>query len=277
MKKIISLSLILIISIILTISLNNIDYVHGQNETRTQATQINPGTIEPQPLVNTDTGQDVALPGRLIGVQDPKTGQIIAKEVEVIPPKVTGPSAVTTLNGNPLAQTIGDLPNNAAGGPGLGLPGQVSGNEPLLSTNQLLFSTSNPALTTLGNAAPPTFNPPLKKCETGVSDSNGGFDIAKYGFTGNMDKNQLQGDEFAFQIFADLVDGDDYEIEGKDAPYKATMLTDLTDNTDNDNKKINVHLKEIATLCIDTQHAINIEQITQVDLEKSELFKTLEY
>jgi hypothetical protein len=263
----ISLFFISILSILSLISINNIDYVYAQfNET--QRTQLNVGTIEPQPLVNTETGQDIMFPGKLIGITDPQTGQIIAKEVQIIPPKVTGPS-VTSSNADGLFSTSG-LPDSGQGGVGVPITteGRLTGNE--LSGSELLFSTSGATPTTLGNSAPPTFNPPLKKCDT-VASEGGGFDIAKYAFTGNMDKDKLKGDDFAFQIFADLVDGDDYEIEGEDAPYKATMLTD------NGDKKVNIHMKEIATLCIDTQHAINIEKITAVDLEKSDLFKSLEY
>ena len=270
------LLLILSIQIILgyyTISEVNAQIDQTENLTnQSQSLQVNPGTIEPQPLKDARTGVDQKFPGKLIGILDPNTGQIIAKKVEVIPPKVTGPSVVGNSQANGLFGTA--PPETGLGGFGAPVnPNGVLTNEGL--GTELLFSTSSPVLTPnagVGNAAPPTYNPPLKKCDTGASgNSLGGFDIAKYSFTGNMDRDNLKGDEFGFQVFADLVDNDDFEIEGEDKPYKVTMLTD------NGDEKVKVHMKEIATLCIDTQNAINVEQITEVDLEKSDLFRSLEY
>src|SRR5215210_8389666 len=93
----ISLFFISILSILTIISINSIDFAHAQfNET--QSLQVNPGNIEPQPLVNAKTGQDLALPGTQIAVRDPDTGQISTKEVKFIPPKVTGSSITTSIN-----------------------------------------------------------------------------------------------------------------------------------------------------------------------------------
>lgn len=141
---------------------------------------------------------------------------------------------------------------------------------------ELLFSTTGPILvpnTGTGNAAPPTFNPPLKNCPTVVTqaDPNGGFDLAKYMVTGDFDKNDLKSNDFDFQIFADLVKDDEAEIEGKDAPYKASILTD------NGDKKSKVKLEEIATICIDVQHVVNVDAKTKINLDSSEVFQSLGY
>jgi hypothetical protein len=140
---------------------------------------------------------------------------------------------------------------------------------------ELLFSTTGPVLTPnsgTGNAAGPTYNPPLKRCSTTESaNKEGGFDLAKYMITGDLDKDKLKGNDFDFQIFADLVKDDDAEIKGNDAPYKASVLTDDA------KKKAKVKLQEIATVCIDTQHVINIKEKTEIDLDKSEVFKSLGY
>ena len=42
------------------------------------------------------------------------------------------------------------------------------------------------------------------------------------------------------------------EITGDDAPYKANILT-------NNNGKSPVEIYEIATVCIDTQHVVNLD------------------
>lgn len=105
-------------------------------------------------------------------------------------------------------------------------------------------------LNTNSTMTSPTFNPPLKKCKTTTTtDTEDGFDITKYVLTGDFVKDKLKEDNFAFQIFADLINNDEVEINRNDAPYKANILTDQ-DN------EIKVNLEDIATLCIDTQHVI---------------------
>ena len=69
------------------------------------------------------------------------------------------------------------------------------------------------------------------KCNTAASDTEGGLCIAKYAVTGNLDKDELTGDDFTFQIFSDQLEGDDTEITGDDAPYKASILTDDGDKS----------------------------------------------
>ena len=79
--------------ILTMISINYIDYAHGQlNQTQALTIQSNPGVVEVQPPVDINTGQTIKLPGTLIGVKDPITGQIIARDVKFLPPEVTGPS-----------------------------------------------------------------------------------------------------------------------------------------------------------------------------------------
>jgi hypothetical protein len=140
----------------------------------------------------------------------------------------------------------------------------------LLSTVNPLLSTVNPTLATSAEAGP-TFNPPLKKCDTAGTGTEGGFDIAKYVITGDFNKDKLKGNDFDFDIFADLVANDETEINGKDAPYKANILTK------NNKEKTKVQLDEIATVCIDVQHVINIKKEQAIDLDKSALMKSLDY
>jgi hypothetical protein len=140
----------------------------------------------------------------------------------------------------------------------------------LLSTVNPLLSTVNPTLATSADAGP-TFNPPLKQCDTAGTGTEGGFDIAKYVITGDFNKDKLKGNDFDFDIFTDLVANDETEIDGKDAPYKANILTK------NNKEKTKVHLDEIATVCIDVQHVINIKKEQAIDLDKSALMKSLDY
>jgi hypothetical protein len=230
--------------------------------------------------------------------------------VKFIPPKITGSSITTSiskteqfLNTNTTLDSIltdlaafpiGSLASafgltslgqsgteqfsttnpKLASNPGTTVSAQDATSTPQSDNNIGLFSTTNPVLTPnsgTGNAAGPTYNPPLKRCTTTDSaNKEGGFDLAKYVITGKFDKEKLKGDDFAFQIFADLVDGDESEITGLDAPYKAKILT-------NNNGESPIDLYEIATVCIDTQHVINIKEKTEIDLDKSEVFKSLEF
>ena len=149
---------------------------------------------------------------------------------------------------------------------------QINGTQTL--TVQLYQDEFQPpidinTLTTNSTMASPTFNPPLKKCETHGTSTEGEFDVAKYVITGDFNKDKLQGKDFTFEIFADLVKNDEAETKGNDAPYKANIVTDQ------DKNKTNVNLKEIATVCIDTQHVINLNK-TAIILE-SDIFKSLDY
>jgi hypothetical protein len=134
-----------------------------------------------------------------------------------------------------------------------------------------LFSTINPELTASAEAPGPTFNPPLAKCESSGTATEGGFDLAKYVITGDFNKDELKGNDFTFDIFADLIENDEAEIKGKDAPYKANILTDNT------KEKTKVHLDEIATVCIDIQSVVNIKKEQEIGLSKSALMKSLDY
>jgi hypothetical protein len=134
-----------------------------------------------------------------------------------------------------------------------------------------LFSQTNPTLTLNSQAASPTYNPPLAKCKTTATGTEGGFDIAKYVVTGDFNKDKLTDNDFAFQIFSDLVEGDEAEIKGDDAPYKANILTDK------DKKKTKVKLEEIATVCVDIQHVVNLKKKAAINLDESAVFRSLDY
>ena len=139
----------------------------------------------------------------------------------------------------------------------------------VLDQNLGLLSTVGPVQS--NSEVPPTFNPPLTKCDTTATGTEGGFDIAKYVITGNFDVDKLKGNNFDFDIFADLVKDDGADINGRDAPYKANILTDKN------KEKTKVKLDEIATVCIDVQHVVNIKQAEEIDLDKSALMKSLDY
>ena len=140
-----------------------------------------------------------------------------------------------------------------------------------------LLSTSTDQIVRSGSSvkeAQPTFNPPLAFCNTGTNTettSTSGFDLAEYVITGDFDKDKLRGEDNTFQVFADLVKDDGAEIEGKDAPYKMNVLTDDGD------KKVKAGINEIATICTDIQKVKNIDKETEIDLDKSPLFKSMNY
>jgi hypothetical protein len=258
----------LTLSIISLVYFYNISDIDAQvNRTQALTIQLDPGVVEFQPPVNINTGQTIKLPGTLIGVKDPITGQIIARDAKFVPPEVTGPSVTGTLDANGLFSRT-DAPESSIGNP-LG-PGNRDGVGNFVGDGAL-FSQTNPTLTARADAAVPTYNPPLMKCNTVASDTEGGYDIAKYVVTGNLNKDELKGDDFTFQIFSDLVEGDDTEITGDDAPYKASLLTDDGD------KSLEVELKEISTACIDTQHVVNLNKIAEIDLDESDVFRSLSY
>jgi hypothetical protein len=254
--------------ILTMISINYIDYAHGQlNQTQALTIQSNPGVVEFQPPVDSNTGQTIKLPGTLIGVKDPVTGQIIARDVKFVPPEVTGSSIIGTLDANGLFSRS-DAPDSSFANPLAPGTREVVGD---FVGSGALFSQTNPTLTTTAQAASPTYNPPLMKCNTVASDTEGGYDIAKYAITGNLNKDRLKGDDFTFQIFSDLVEGDETEITGDDAPYKASILTDDGD------KNLEIELKEISTACVDTQHVVNLKKIAAINPEESDVFRSLSY
>jgi hypothetical protein len=255
----------------------NIHEIDAQaNRTQALTIQLDPGVVEFQPPVDTNTGQTIKLPGTLIGVKDPVTGQIIARDVKFVPPEVTGSSIIGTLDANGLFSRS-DAPDSSFANPlppgtrELLPPGTRESFRPDLGDTAQLFSQTNPTLTTTAQAASPTYNPPLMKCNTVASDTEGGYDIAKYAITGNLNKDRLKGDDFTFQIFSDLVEGDETEITGDDAPYKASILTDDGD------KSLGVKLKEISTACVDTQHVVNLKKIAAINPEESDVFRSLSY
>ena len=118
---------------ILTLSVISIVYFYNISEidaqvNRTQASiKLDPGVVEVQPPVNINTSQTIQLEpgplndtlnanglfssvkpsindsGALIGVKEPISGQIIARDVKFVPPaEVTGPSITGTLDTNGL-------------------------------------------------------------------------------------------------------------------------------------------------------------------------------
>jgi hypothetical protein len=261
--KNIQLLFVSIIPIIILFSINNIDYAHGQtNGTTTQTlVQQNPGVIKLQPPIDAQTGQTIKLPGTVVGIRDPVTGEITTREVKLQPAKVTGPSLSSTIpssnNNNDNLELLSKvLPTYPVGGSSAALEPPTLGDN-----NTELSSLTNPQLTASSDAPSPTFNPPLKKCDTTTTGTEGGFDLAKYVVTGKFDKNKIKGDDFKFQIFADLVKDDGAEINGKDAPYKATILT-------NNFGESPVDLTEITTVCIDTQQIINLNT-DQIEEDKN--------
>jgi len=151
----------------------------------------------------------------------------------------------------------------------IGLSSVLSSNDAIGLSSVLSSKTA--VVTT---APGPTYNPPLKECPTGdpkATTTLGGFDIAKYVITGKLNKDKIKGDKFAFNIFSDLVKNDGAEIKGKDAPFKANYATEDGD------KIADIDLDEIATVCIDTAKIVNVDEKTDIDLEDSTLFESLEY
>ena len=103
----------LTLSIISIVYFYNISEIDAQaNRTQALTIQLEPGVVEFQPPVNINTGQTIKLPGTLIGVKDPITGQIIARDVKFISPEVTGPSVTGTLDANGLFSR-NDAPESA--------------------------------------------------------------------------------------------------------------------------------------------------------------------
>lgn len=260
-----------VIPVIMLISISHVNYADAQNQTQTLL-QFQPGTIVNNPPLLKSTAQVVELQGTIIGVRDPNDPtKIIPKEVQFQPPTVTGPSVTGTLDSNGLFAT-------AAPEVGFGERGvkgaQLSSESP--GTGGGLFATSSPVLLTSKAAGLPTFNPPLMNCETKATIDektgkiSGGSDVAKYVFTGNVNRHEFKGDNFVFQIFADLVDGDDLKFNGKDAPYQVSFLTnDVKD-------QIDVDMEEIGTGCIDIQKVINLEKKAEIDPDRSLFFKTMD-
>ena len=239
----------------------------------TAKTQFNPTKITINPPIDVNTGQTVAVPGSVKVYTDPITGQETVVEAKPTTPDVEGWSIVSTESANldsELSGALGLASSTVSQSPeGLNTVG--SGLE--FAAGLGLASTSGVKQVENNAAGIPTFNPPLMKCDPGTATGtqSGGFDVAKYTFSTRFDKDKLKGDDFVFQVFADLVKGDNAEIKGEDAPYKAQILTDDGD------KDVNVNLKEIGTNCIDVQHAVNVDELKEIDLNKSPLFKSMNY
>ena len=113
----------------------------------------------------------------------------------------------------------------------------------------------------------PTFNPMFSECDQGDDDNLYKWEAAKYAITAKIgDKDKLKGNDFSFDIFADILN-DDASFDSKDYPYKADIKTEHNTET-----KINI--KEFMTLCADIVD-LNVAKATQVDLGKSEALKEL--
>jgi hypothetical protein len=136
----------------------NMDDVDAQiNETQTLIQQ-NPGVIELQPPIDAETGEVIELPGTIVAIKDPVTGQLITKEIKLQPPKVTGPSlsSTSTTTVEPLLDPnpglLSTVPNSPIGHPnavfGLTTSGQGSGIGVLSSTVNPTLSTTMPLYVT---------------------------------------------------------------------------------------------------------------------------------
>jgi len=253
---------ILALTLSILINIENLDEVNAQINTTNTLAQFNPGRVIVQPPLDADTGQVIKLPGTLEAIKNADTGQIEIENIRLQPPIVEGGSITSDLglssSLNPTTDKFGnvlgsfDVANDA-----IGLSSVLSGKTAVVT-----------------DAPGPTYNPPLKLCDTGGTDVNslkGGFDIAKYVITGKLNKDKIKGDKFAFNIFSDLVKNDGAEIKGKDAPFKANYATEDGD------KIADIDLDEIATVCIDTAKIVNVDEKTDIDLEDSTLFESLEY
>jgi hypothetical protein len=212
----------------------------------------------------------VAVPGSVKVYTDPITVQETVIEAKPSTPDIEGWSIVSTESANldnELSAALGLASSTVSNLP----EGATIGSE--FAAGLGLASTSGVKQVENSAAGIPTFNPPLMRCLTGAATNteSGGFDVAKYIFSTRFDEDKLKGDDFVFQVFADLVNGDGVTINGEDAPFKAQILTDDGD------KDVNVNLKEIGTNCIDVQHAVNVDELKEIDLNKSPLFKSMNY
>jgi hypothetical protein len=250
----------------LLINTDNLGEVNAQINTTNTLAQFNPGQVIAQPPLDANTGQVIKLPGSVVGIKDPQTGQIEVQDIRLQPPIVKGGSITSsTSDVNSALGLSSSLVNPTTDKFGSGLTAAAAiGLSSVLSSNTVV-TTSAPG---------PTYNPPLKKCDTGTAGptvTTGGFDIAKYIVTGKLNKDKIKGDKFSFNIFSDLVKNDGAEIKGQDAPYKANYATKDGD------KIADINLDEIATICIDTAKIVNVAEITDIDLDDSALFESLNY
>jgi hypothetical protein len=270
-KKLSLLSILGIFSIIIFSYLTPVEEVNAQTFNLTsEEIKFHPTEITVPPPFDVNTGQSVAVPGTVKIYTDPITGVETLVEAKSSSPDIEGWSLTTTQSIPTIdselntalglaSSTVSTLPEGSTIGSGLNFAGAAG----LASTSVKDIKAEAAGL--------PTFNPPLAKCDTGKVDTAGGFDVAKYVFSGRFDKDKLKGDDFVFQVFADLVKNDGAEIEGKDAPYKANILTDDGD------KNLKFSMDEIGTVCVDTQHVINVAQLEEIDLDDSPLFESLDY
>ena len=254
---------ILALTLSILINIENLDQVNAQINTTNTLAQFNPGRVIVQPPLDADTGQVIKLPGTLEAIKNADTGQIEIENIRLQPPIVEGGSITGDVG-------LSSLLNN----PTLSPPSSILGSN-LIPNEAIGLSSVLSSKTAVATTAPgPTYNPPLKECPTGdpkATTTLGGFDIAKYVITGKLNKDKIKGDKFAFNIFSDLVKNDGAEIKGKDAPFKANYATEDGD------KIADIDLDEIATVCIDTAKIVNVDEKTDIDLEDSTLFESLEY
>jgi len=116
-------------------------------------------------------------------------------------------------------------------------------------------------------ATTPTFNPMFSECDQGEDTNLYKWEAAKYAITAKIgDKDKLKGNDFSFDIFADILN-DDASFDSKDYPYKADIKTEH-------DKETKINIKEFMTLCADIVD-LDVAKATQVDLGKSEALKEL--
>ncbi|HLN33696.1 MAG TPA: hypothetical protein VK250_00280 [Nitrososphaeraceae archaeon] len=267
-------------NIIFFIFINSFDAVQGGSYQSELIFQPNSEKQETSHSLDKNIISILELHGKELGIDDSNLGKTGVDKVKNLFPKMTGNiiknGSISNVNNN-LALLLSGIPPYPIGSFGIAdrkieleKNNSIKDQKIQLEQNRLgLLSTSSPVLTEL-KAGISTFNPPLAKCEIGASNNAGGFDMAKYVITGKFNRYMLKGDMFTFQIFADLVKDDGAEIEGKDAPYKANILT-------NNDGKSDIDLIEIATECIDIQQIKNVQEKTEINLKNSPLLKSLDY
>jgi hypothetical protein len=140
---------LLLLNLLSVVYFYNMDDVNAQiNKTRTLVVQQNPGIIELQPPIDAQTGEVIELPGTVVAIKDPQTGQLITKEVKFQPPNVTGPSWSSTINQEPLLDTnlglLSSVPNSPIGNPGaaLGISTTIPGYPTLTPTTPFYVTKS---------------------------------------------------------------------------------------------------------------------------------------
>jgi hypothetical protein len=270
----------LLSNIILFIFINSFDAVQGGSDQSEIILQPNSEKQGSSGSLDKNIVSQLESHGIELGIDDSNLGNTGIEKVENLFPKMAAnfikKDSISNSNNN-LASLLSPVPPYPMGSFGITdrkiqleqNNGKANEKIQLGQNNLGLLSTSSPVLTEL-KAGTSTFNPPLTKCEIGASNNAGGFDMAKYVITGKFNRYMLKGNMFTLQIFADLVKDDGAEIEGKDAPYKANILT-------NNDGKSDIDLIEIATECIDIQQIYNVQEKTEINLKNSPLLKSLDY